>query len=216
MIIIDYNLKLHRSIIKACVNALKQGKVVAYPTDTSYGIACDASSNRGVRRLYSAKERKFSQPVHVVVPSKVYAKKLVVWDTRAEKLARYFWPGPLTLVLPLRSNQKKFQRFTGGTGYLGLRMPNSKISLDLARVLKKPITATSANPSAHLSGGYDSYSGDDVFQQFSKQKHKPDIIIDVGRLLKRKPSTLVKLTPDGFQILRKGPITEKQIIESLK
>lgn len=216
MTILKYNLKIHREIIRNCQKALSAGKIIAYPTDTSYGLGCDIENPKGVKKLYLAKERNFSRPVSVVVPSITYAKKIVQWDRRATRLARAFWPGPLTLVLPLNKEQKQLRKFTGNTGYLGIRMPDSKISLDLARALKRPITATSANPSAHLSGGFDSYSGDDVLEQFTKQKHKPDIIIDIGRIPKRKPSTLVKLTKDGFEILRRGPVSEKQIIESLK
>ena len=104
---------------------------------------------------------------------------------------------------------------TAGTRLLGLRYRKNKVALDLSIFLKKPITATSANPSLHLSGGYDSYSATDVLKQFEKQKFKPDIIINAGKLLHRKPSTLVKIDGDKIEILRHGPISERQILKAL-
>ena len=96
-------------------------------------------------------------------------------------------------------------------------MPKSEIALDMVKSLKFPITATSANPSAHISGGYDSYSAEDIITQFSKQKYKPDIIINAGKLPLRKPSTLLKIIDgEDFKILRAGPITERQIKSCIK
>lgn len=219
MIILDYNKSNHKEIIHACVLALRQGKVVAYPTDTSYGLAVDATNSQAVKRLYKIKERDFKKAVHVVVSSKAYAKKLVEWTSEAEKLSKKFWPGALTLVL--RSKNQELRKeilniLTAKTGLLGIRMPKNKIALDLSRQLGRAITATSANPSAHLSGGYDSYSVKDVYEQFKSKKHKPDIIINFGKLPKRKPSTLVKITQGAAEILRRGPVSEKEIFKTLK
>jgi L-threonylcarbamoyladenylate synthase len=211
MIILDYSKQNHKKIIQACVKALQAGKTVVYPTDTSYGLAADISNKAALKKLYKIKERDFNKPVHVVVPNKKYAEKVSLFDIRARKLALKFWPGALTLVLPLKGNNKVLKLLSAGTGTVGLRMPNNNIALDLASVLKSPITATGANPSFHLSGGFDSYSAEDVIKQFQNKKYRPDIIINAGKLSKRKPSTLVKLTPDGFEILRPGPISLKQI-----
>ncbi len=214
MITIDYKKSKHKQIIHACVLALKQGKVVAYPTDTSYGLAVDASNIKAVKKLYRIKERDFKKAVHVVVPSKAYAKKISYWNAMAEKLANRFWPGALTLVLSSRYkvSSKEIQNIlTAKTGFLGLRMPKNQIALDLAKNLGLPITATSANPSAKLSGGYDSYSAEDVYIQFKDKKYKPDIIINAGKLKKRKPSTLVKLDGVKYEILRLGPVSESEI-----
>lgn len=216
MEIIKYQKKSHQRIIRACAQALKQGKIVAYPTDTSYGLAADTGNLKAVKNLYLVKERRFKQPVHVVVPSAVFAKKNVVWGKAAQKLAKHFWPGALTLVLEIKTKDKMVLLLSAKSGFLGLRRPNNSIALDLSKYLGRPITATSANPSAHLSGGYDSYSAEDVVNQFKNKKHQPDIIIDAGRLPKRKPSTVLKLSQAGLEVLRQGPISEKQIIKILK
>jgi L-threonylcarbamoyladenylate synthase len=210
MIILDYKQSHHKEIISSCVHALKLGKVVVYPTDTCYGLAVDATNLSAIRKLYQIKERGFNRPVHVVVPSLAEAKKISVWNSHATKLAKQFLPGPLTLVLELKNPTKGLKILSAKTDTIGIRMPNNSIALDLAKFLKKPITATSANP-ASTSGGYDSYTADEVVAQFKNQKYKPDIIINAGRLPKRKPSTLVRVFDDVIKIIREGPITEKQI-----
>ncbi len=233
MIIIKYQKRNHKSIIHAISLALKQGKVVAYPTDTSYGLAIDVTNEQALKKFYKIKERTSKKPVHIVVGTVLQAKKYSHWNRAATILAKKFWPGQLSLVLPIASkgtnkpgSKVKFLKlFSAGTGSIGLRMPNNQIALDIVKQLKSPITATSANPSAHLSGGVDSYSATEVYKQFSKQKYKPDIIIDAGRLPKRKPSTLLKLTQSGstprsrevsYEILRQGPITKQKIDHALK
>ncbi len=217
MIIIDYEKKYHKKIIHACVAALKQGKVVAYPTDTSYGLAADATNTAAIKKLYKIKERQSTKPVHIVVPSVAYAKTIARWNSAAGKLAKKFWPGALTLVLPVAARRGVPSRqLSAGTNSIGLRMPNNQIAMDLAKFLKQPITATSANPSLHLSGGYDSYSANDIVTQFGNKKFKPDIIIDAGKLPKNKPSTVLRVKDRMVEILRPGPISEKQIIKILK
>lgn len=215
MEVIVYTPAQHKKIIAQCVAALKQGKTVVYPTDTSYGIACDITNAKARAKFYKIKERTPKQPVHIIVPSKDWSKKIARWNKTASSLAKAFWPGPLTLVLPLKQSTARMPEYlkiiAASTGTIGLRLPNNKIALSLAHILGRPIPATSANPSAHLSKGFDSYSSSDVIAQFSRQKYKPDIIIDAGRLPKRKPSTLVKITGNEWEILRPGPITKKQI-----
>lgn len=207
MIILDYQKKYHTQIIRVCVNALKKGRAVVYPTDTSYGLAVDAANIFAVKKLYKIKGRNFNKPVHVVVPSVGYARQIVKWGPAASKLAKKFFPGPLTLVLQLKVKSEKFKVLVAGTGFLGVRMPNNKIALDLSKTLKRPITTTSAN----RSGEADCYSAADVIDQFQKSKYKPDIVINAGKLPRRKPSTIVKMLGDQLQILREGPVTKRQI-----
>ena len=216
MIIIKYSKKHHKKILLAGLQALKAGQVLAYSTDTSYGLGADIKNMKAVAKLYRIKERNFKKPIHVVVPSVAFAEKIAVWGSFAQKLTTKFWPGPLTIVLPLKKKSGIFYKLGGGTGTIGLRFPKNNFALDLAKTLKRPITTTGANPSAKLSGGRDSYSANDVCQQFSKKKFKPDIIIDGGRVTKRKPSTIVKITGQHIDILRIGPISEKQISQALK
>ncbi len=215
MIILDYDEKNHKNIIRAVTLALKHGKVVAYPTDTSYGLAVDITNKKAVDLLYKIKDRPKKQPIHLVVSSVSEAKKISVWNKYADKLAKNFWPGALSLVLPLASKSISIAQFSGGTGTIGLRMPDNKIAMDLVKALGRPIPAVSANP-AGKNAGVDSYSAQAIIDQFDKQKYKPDIIINAGRLPKRKPSTLIAISDDGnHTILRHGPITETKIKKTL-
>ena len=211
MIIIDYKKKYHNKIVKAAVAALELGKCVVYPTDTSYGIAVDATNFDAIIRLYRIKERDINKPIHIIAPSLAKAKKIGQWNKQATQLAQKFWPGPLTLVLKIKDKQQTYKLLGAKTGNIGLRMPKNTLALDLAKILGRPITTTSANPSAAASGGHDSYSAKEVLTQFRNKKHQPDIVINAGKLAKRKPSTVVKIDNHELTILRIGPITKKQI-----
>lgn len=212
MIILDYSKKNHKQIIHACVAALKLGKAVVYPTDTCYGLAVDASNIKAVKKLYQIKERDFNKPVHVVVPSMANAKEIAQWNPPAIKLAKKFWPGAVTIILSLKSKEQGLKLLSANTKSIGLRMPKNQIALDLAKSLEKPVTATSAN----ISGKPECYVIADVIAQFENKKYKPDIIINAGKLNKNKPSTLVRAFDDVIKVLREGPVSEKQILMSLR
>lgn len=219
MIIIDYTKKHHQKIIHACVAALRQGKVVAYPTDTCYGLAVNVKNIRAIKKLYQVKGRSFKKPVSIIPASISGAKKIVVWNKNAEKLAKKFFPGPLTLVLPItrpsplrgKGEGRGWKILSSNSGFIGIRQPKNNIALDLAKYLKQPITTTSAN----MSSKPECYSAEELLKQFGKAKYKPDIIINVGRLARRKPSTLVKIENGETIILRPGPISNKQVINLL-
>lgn len=211
MIIIDYNKKYHKKIIDTCVLALKKGKVIAYPTDTSYGLAVDVANLKAIKNLYKLKGRDFNKAVSVVVPSVAYAKTIINWTRIEYTLAKKFWPGAITLVSKLKLKSEKFKVLSSNSGFLGLRMPKNNIALDLAKYLKSPITATSAN----ISGSPDCYSAEEILAQYKNKKIQPDIIINTGRLPKRKPSTIVKILDDHFEIIRQGEILEAVIKKSI-
>ncbi|MFA5991200.1 MAG: L-threonylcarbamoyladenylate synthase [Candidatus Doudnabacteria bacterium] len=210
MIIIDYTKKHHQKIIHACVAALRQGKVVAYPTDTCYGLAVDTENLTAIKKLYQVKGRSFKKAVSIIPSSISAVKKIVIWNSLAEKLAEKFFPGALTIVSSIKyqvSRKGNIKLLSAGTGELGIRQPKNSIALDLAKYLKSPITTTSAN----ISGQPECYSVEDLLKQFNKTKFKPDIIINSGQLAKRKPSTLIKIENNQIKFLRPGPISEKQI-----
>lgn len=214
--------RISNSKIDQAVKALRQGKAVVFPTDTSYGLAVDSTNATAVKNLYHVKGRTFKKPVHIVVTSPAMAKKYVVWGKQADALAKAFWPGALTLVLPvprtplgIKSSQAPrgvLGMLTVGTGFLGVRMPDNAVALSLVKKLKSPITATSAN----VSNMPDCYSIEEVMQQYKGKRNKPDILIDMGVLKRNKPSTVVKIDGGKVEILREGPITKKQILNRVK
>ena len=197
------------------VKSLKAGKVIVYPTDTSYGFAVDAMNAKAVKKLYRLKGRNFGKPIHVVVASLAMAKKIAKFDRRAEKIFKKFLPGALTIVLAIKTpSNSPFERgrkisklLTAGTGKIGIRMPKNKVALELVEKFGRPITATSAN----ISGKPATYSAQSIKKQFKYRKLKPDLILDAGRLPRVKPSTVLDLTGKRVKILRQGPVNLKEI-----
>lgn len=194
--------------IGAAVKALKQGKVVVIPTETSYGMAVDSTNQKAVKRLYLLKGRDFNKPIHVLVFSRAQARALVNWNRVTDSLVRNFWPGPLTIVAKIRGVSRcPLDTLTAGTGFLGVRMSSSKVVLDILKKFKHPITATSAN----VAGKPDCYSIDDVIRQFRGNRNKPDILVDGRVLPHQKPSTVVKIDGDNFEVLREGTISSAEV-----
>ena len=217
MQVLKLNRKNKNEVLRQAVLALRAGKTVVYPTDTTYGLGALAANPKAVAKIYKIKVRNAKQPIHVLVPSLLYAKKILKWNKTAEKLARKFLPGPLSIVLPIKTKISSLKKLTARSGFLGIRLPKNGFAIELAKKLGAAITATSANPSAHLAGGHDPYSARDVVKQFEKQKYKPDFVIDAGKLPKKKPSTFVKISSGGrkIEILREGPISKEEIVKAI-
>lgn len=209
---ISPNPSLKGGEIWKAVGILKKGGVVAYPTDTAYGLAVDATNLAAVKKLYKIKGRSFKNPVHVIPPTKAWIEKLVILNPAAKRLIDELMPGPLTIVLALKSEEKSILQLSAGTGTLGIRRPKYKLALDLASLLDKPITTTSAN----ISGHPNCYSVSEVKKQFAAQKLKPDFYLDGGKLKNIKPSTVVSVAGRNVKILRVGPVSEKQIKTALQ
>lgn len=211
-----------RQIDKA-VKILKQGGIVVYPTDTAYGLAVDATNVEAVRKLYKLKGRKFNKPIHVIVPSSTWLNKIVKLDKSSMKLMNAFFPGPLTVVLPLKAKSESWKLLSAGTGTLGIRLPDNKLAIGLVKKFGKPITTTSAN----LSGKKACYSIEEVKKQFrnniaassgaprrsSQCTGEPDFYLDGGKLKRVKPSTIVAISNNHVKIIRQGPISKTQILK---
>jgi L-threonylcarbamoyladenylate synthase len=194
--------------IDQAVTYLKQGKAVVFPTDTAYALGVDMANARAIKQLYQIKKRKPKKPIHIVVSGLAMAKKYARFDPKAEKLFKKFMPGKLTIILPSRmSNRQSGKLLEAGTRTIGIRMPKNKVALSLVKKLKRPITATSAN----ISFAPTAYSVTQIKRQFSRQKPKPDLVLDAGILRKVRPSTMVRIAGGQAKIIRRGPITKKQI-----
>jgi L-threonylcarbamoyladenylate synthase len=129
-------------MLKKAINILKSGGVIAFPTETVFGIGALLSQPKAIRRIYKIKKRTRSKPLQVLVASLRQAKELGKFSDQAEKLAKKSWPGPLTLVVYKTSKVPKL--ITGGTNKVGLRIPAHRMILKLIRAVG-PIVATSAN-----------------------------------------------------------------------
>lgn len=203
--------KFSQKDLKEIVSVLEGGGVVLLPTETVYTFATDATKSDLVKKVYDLKGRDFKKPMHVVFESIQAANHYVVVSKQAQKLAHEFLPGPLTLVLPKKKDLLP-DMLTSGLPTLGVRVPNLKLCLDVAKKFGKPYTTTSAN----LSGGINPYSISEVLNQLDENKKQMvDLIVDTGNLPHLLPSTLLDLTTKPPTVLREGPITKTQIAKVL-
>src|SRR5262249_28390135 len=142
-------MKGDRAAIAAAARCLAAGGLVAFPTETVYGLGADATDGAAIARLYAAKGRPAFNPLIAHVADATAARHLAVFDPAAERLAT-LWPGPLTLVLPKSAGNGVADLAVAGLDTIALRVPEHRIAHDLIVALGKPIVAPSANPSAHL------------------------------------------------------------------
>jgi len=184
-----------KNAVKYAVRTLKQGGIIIYPTETSYGIGADFSNEKAKKRIYEIKGRMKNKKLSVIVGNISTIKKYAIIKKDASMLVNKFMPGPLTLVVPAKK------------GIIAFRIPSHKFALALAKKFKKPITATSAN----ISDKPPLYKIRDVVRVFGSSVN---LIIDAGDLAKRKPSTIYDVARK--KMLRKGPISEKEILKAYK
>ena len=191
-------------ILKKVAKEIRKGKIVVYPTETCYGLATNALNETSVKKIYETKERPIESNLTVIDDSLETAKKYGEINKIAEKLVKKFMPGPLTLVV---RRKRIFPQITNKD--FAFRISSNLVASKLAFYSKVPITATSAN----LHRKPSIYSSIKVIKIFNG---KVDLILDAGNLKRRKPSTIVDIKDGKIKIVRKGPISTKEIISFLK
>lgn len=145
------HLKATAHDLEQAAGILRSGGLVAFPTETVYGLGADARNGAGVAKIFAAKERPSFNPLIVHIAEVEQAREFVVWSDMAEKLARAFWPGPLTLVLPLHRENGISELVTAGLDTLAIRVPAHATARKLLRIFGGPVAAPSANPSGRIS-----------------------------------------------------------------
>jgi L-threonylcarbamoyladenylate synthase len=189
--------------IAKAAEILRHGGLVAFPTETVYGLGADATNSIAVRRIFQAKGRPPTNPLIVHVADVAIAKRYAAtWPAIAEQLTSHFWPGPLTLVLP--KSTPIVPEATANLDSVGLRVPNHPLALAMLRAFDGPVAAPSANRSNHISPTEASHVhqelGDDV-----------DLILDGGPCDIGIESTVLDLTGQRPRILRPGGVERAQI-----
>ena len=189
---------------------LRDGKLVAFPTETVYGLGGDATADDAVASIYAAKARPRFNPLIVHVPSLQAAEKLVVFDERARKLARRFWPGPLTLVLPRRADSGISWLASAGLDSLAIRVPAHPVARKLLRQARVPV----AGPSANRSGRVSPTTAAHVRESFADTHGARQLaaILDGGACKVGLESTVVDLSGRKPVLLRPGGVT-REVIE---
>lgn len=195
--------------IARAAELLRAGRLVAVPTETVYGLAARADSEPAVAAVFAAKGRPDFNPLIVHVASLAMAHDLARLDERAEILAQRHWPGPLTLVLPLRPGSAIVPAVTAGLPTVALRMPDHPALRRLLCELALPLAAPSANRSGEISPTAPEHVAHSLGAAV-------DAILDGGRCARGLESTIVALREDGsWQLLRPGPIAEDELAQLL-
>jgi L-threonylcarbamoyladenylate synthase len=194
------------SQIKEAVRLLKQGGLIAFPTETYYGLGVDPFNKEALQRLFKVKRRCVDKAVLVLVADQSQVKRFAdSFPVDFNKLMAAFWPGPLTLVFPARSNVPEL--LTGGTGTVGIRQSPNSIAIKLVQEFAGPITATSAN----RSGATPATTAAEVDENFGSEV---DLIIDGGATPGGQGSTLVGFD-QKISCIRAGKIPFETIRNSL-
>lgn len=195
--------------IARAVAMLRAGHIVALPTETVYGLAADASRAEAVAAIYRTKGRPDFNPLIVHVPDSAAARQIAIFDERAEKLAAAFWPGPLTLVLPLAEGAAIAPAVTAGLPTIALRCPAHPVMRAVLQTSGLRLAAPSANRSGAISPTEAAHVAASLDEGL-------DLILDGGRCAAGLESTIVALrnlgtAPAGWQLLRPGPIDPEAI-----
>jgi len=195
------------SLIRYVADQIRAGQVLGMPTDTFYGLAADPFNLRAVDRVYEIKSRSRHKPLSLLIESVDQAKEMAKsLPDEFYALAKKFWPGPLTVIV--RAGSRLPLKVTANTGNVALRVPNSKIPLEVVKAAAIPITATSAN----LSGESECTTAEAVRDQLGV---RIPIIVDGGTSPREIASTIVDLTDEEarWRVLREGAIPATEISE---
>jgi L-threonylcarbamoyladenylate synthase len=192
----------------AAVELLREGEIVALPTETVYGLAADALNPIAVAKIFEAKERPRFDPLIVHLPDRDWLEKVVALPVQDRQLildlADTFWPGPFTMVLPKREMVPEI--VTAGLDTVGVRLSVHRVFSEIIRALRKPLAAPSANRFGRVSPTTAQHVLDEL-------KERIPLIIDGGPTAHGIESTIVAICAGGIRILRRGPITEEQLSE---
>lgn len=196
------------SVWERVIDIFKKGGVIAYPTETFYGLGVDPFNETAVKKLFHLKGREADKPISILVnDKKMLAGIAEEIPLSAEKLIKKFWPGPLTIIFKAKKSIPT--TLTAGTGTIGVRISSNPITQKLLETIDSPITTTSANPSGKKSP----VTADEVMNYF---KNKVDLILDGGVLSGKLGSTVVDFTEGCLKVIREGEIPIKRLVESLK
>jgi len=190
--------------IAEAARLIRAGEVVAMPTETVYGLAADATDESAVARIYAAKGRPDFNPLIVHVPDVAAAERIGVLDATARRLGEAFWPGPLTLVVPLRPGSGIAPRVTAGLATIALRVPAHPAMRDLLAAAGRPLAA----PSANASGAISPTSAEHVLRSLGG---RIPLVVDAGATERGLESTILRVGEEGVTVLRPGPISAEQI-----
>ena len=195
------------SALREAAILIRAGEPVAIPTETVYGLAADATDSRAVAAIYTAKGRPSFNPLIVHVSSREMAEGIAEFSPAADDLAKAFWPGPLTLVLPRRAGSGISDLVTAGLPTIALRHPAHPAMLSLIRESGRPLAA----PSANRSGSISPTRAEHVLATLDGRVR---LVVDAGPTDDGVESTIAAPETDRIRLLRPGPVTAQMLTEA--
>ncbi len=196
------------SAIAHAARLLRAGQLIAFPTETVYGLGADAANERAVVAIFAAKGRPRFNPLIVHVPSLAEAESLAIFDARARRIAAQFWPGPLSLVLPRRGDSGLSLLASAGLDTVAIRAPAHPAAQALLRATGRPIAAPSANRSGRVSPTEAAHVAAELGDRVA-------LILDDGRTPVGLESTVLDLSAEPPALLRPGGVTLEALTEFL-
>ena len=190
--------------IKEAVKKILEGGIIFIPTDTVYGIAANPYNDKAIKKIFSIKKKSLNNSLVLLCSNYKMAKKYAIFNKTADYLKKNFWPGPLTLILKKKSNLKISKKWVSKNNSIGLRIPDHSIPKKIINKCNFPIFCTSAN----ISGKKSCRNVNDIVKNF---KNKKITIINGGKTKFGIDSTIIDVTKDKINILRKGYINKKKI-----
>ena len=187
--------------INAAVKSIKDGGTVIFPTDTVYGIGCDPYNKKAVEKIYKIKNRERDKLFPVLAFSKKQLEKIVNFDNKATKIAERFWPGQITLILPLKD--KKLRDSMSLSDKIAVRVPKNECILSILEKCNF-LVGTSANIS-----GEKSFTDPD---ECEKNVSGYDVIVDGGKIVSKGESTIVEINDNNLEIKREGSVSKEEIL----
>ncbi|MEK7616173.1 MAG: L-threonylcarbamoyladenylate synthase [Patescibacteria group bacterium] len=197
--------------IREAVKVLKEGGTVIYPTDTIYGIGCNATDFKAVETIYRIKDRPLEKPLSVIARNMQWIKELAFVPPKLEPILEQLWPGAITVILPKRDVIPSI--VTAGEPNVGLRIPDFELTDKLMAKFGYPLISTSANMAGEDTAAWNSNA---VIEDFKPRMWQPDLMLDVGNLQPSLASTIIDYSSVKPKIVRIGPVKPKQLETILK
>jgi L-threonylcarbamoyladenylate synthase len=192
---------------ETAARALRRGGLIVFPAERLYGLGADATNPEAVARVFELKGRGGDAPLPVLVESEEEAERWVEISDQARRLVKKFWPGPLTLVLPILERAPR--RLFAGADTLGIRVPGNRLAREIAKRLGAPLTATSANQSGEEPGRT-------AQEALAGLKGDVDTVLDGGELPGPPASTVIKFGTQGLEILRPGILSREALEQEMQ
>lgn len=194
-------LSIAKTTPEILASSLKAGKIISFQTDTLFSLSADATNNIAVDKIYQIKARDLNKPLPIFVNSIEMAEEIAIFSPLAKKIALRYWPGALTIVLPIKSPSMLSEKIYANSNSIAIRIPKAKTILDTIDILKHPITATSANIS-------NTPNTTDIKEILSLNAQIECLIMldSPQPTTFFTPSTIIKIIGDKLDILREGAI----------